>query len=101
VRRNVSPAHAADCFRIVEIEFPAGGHVAFETTVHEPPLHQQVWVLSGSIQLTLGDQTHRLERGDCLAMKLDQLVVFENPGPKPARYAIVITGTSAVAASPR
>jgi transcriptional regulator with XRE-family HTH domain len=101
VRRNVSPAQTADSFRIVEVEFPAGGHVAFETTVHEPPLHQQVWVLAGSIQLTVGEQTHRLERGDCLAMKLDQLVVFANPGAKPARYAVVISGTSAVAASPR
>jgi quercetin dioxygenase-like cupin family protein len=99
VRRNVSPAQSGGSFRIVEVEFPAGGHVAFETTVHEPPLHQQVWVLAGSIQVTLGDQTHRLGRGDCLAMQLDQLIVFANPGEKPARYAVVIA-TMAIGLGP-
>lgn len=101
VRRNVSPAHATEPFRIVEVEFPAGGQVAFETTVHEPPLCQQIWVLAGRIQVTEGSQTHKLERGDCLVMRLDQLIVFSNPGEKAARYAVVIGARAAAIASNR
>ena len=101
VRRNVSPAHAQGSFRIVEVEFPAGGHVAFETTVHEPPLHQQVWVLAGSVHVTVGEQTHKLERGDCLAMHLDQSIVFANPGDKAARYAVVVGAMPTALASRR
>jgi transcriptional regulator with XRE-family HTH domain len=101
VRRNVSPVHMPGSFRIVEVEFPAGSHVAFETTVHEPALLQQIWVLAGSIQVSVGAQTHQLERGDCLAMQLDQLIVFANPGKKPARYAVVIAATPAACVSKR
>jgi quercetin dioxygenase-like cupin family protein len=101
VRRNVSPVHTPASFRIVEVEFPAGGHVAFETTEHEPTLHQQIWVLAGSMQVSVGKQTHQLERGDCLAMQLDQLIVFANPGAKPARYAVVIAATPAARAVDR
>jgi transcriptional regulator with XRE-family HTH domain len=95
LRRNVSPGQVASPFRIVEVEFPAGGRVAFETKAHELPLHQQIWVLAGSIQVTLGEQLHRLARGDCLAMHLDRPIVFANPGRKAARYAVVIGDTLA------
>ena len=65
-RRNVSPPQSLAPFRIVEVEFPAGAQVAFETTVRNPPLHQQVWVLAGQICIAVGAATYQLERGDCL-----------------------------------
>jgi transcriptional regulator with XRE-family HTH domain len=95
LRRNISPPQRSAPFRIVEVEFPAGARVAFETAHHEPALYQQVWVLAGQISITVGDTTQELERGDCLAMSLDQPVVFSNLGRKSARYAVVIGGVQA------
>jgi transcriptional regulator with XRE-family HTH domain len=50
----------------------------------------QVWVLEGAIDITLGEERHRLREGDCLAMQLDRPTMFHNPTRKPVRYAVVI-----------
>jgi transcriptional regulator with XRE-family HTH domain len=82
VRRNVSPAR--------EVHFPPGGRVAFENAGRAIRVHQQVWVLQGAIDVTLGSNLHRLREGDCMAMELDVPTMFHNPTRKPARYAVVI-----------
>jgi transcriptional regulator with XRE-family HTH domain len=89
-RRNVSPPDIPQPMQIVEVEFPAGGRVAFETGARDVRVHQQVWVLEGAIDITLGSERHRLREGDCLAMELDRPTMFHNPTRKPARYAVVI-----------
>lgn len=89
-RRNVSPPGVPQPMQIVEVEFPAGSTVAFETGARELRVHQQVWVLAGSIDITLGDVRHRLREGDCLAMQLDRPTSFHNPTRAAARYAVVI-----------
>lgn len=91
VRRNVSPAGAARALQIVEVEFPPGARVAFESEARLQPVHQQVWLLAGELHIGLSDQTHHLQPGDCLAMTLDQPIVYTNPTAQPARYAVVIT----------
>ncbi len=89
-RRNVSPPGVPQPMQIVEVRFPPGGRVAFETGARDVRVHQQVWVLEGSIDITLGGERHRLREGDCLAMQLDRPTLFHNPTRKPARYAVVI-----------
>jgi transcriptional regulator with XRE-family HTH domain len=89
-RRNVSPPDVPQPMQIVDVEFPAGGRVAFETGARDVRVHQQVWVLEGAIDITLGSERHRLREGDCLAMELDRPTMFHNPTRKPARYAVVI-----------
>jgi transcriptional regulator with XRE-family HTH domain len=90
VRRNVSPDGSASPIRIVEVSFPPGTHVAYETGAHEPRINQQVWVLEGEIVVTVGDESHRLADGDCLAMLLDLPVSFRNDTARDARYAVVV-----------
>ena len=90
VRRNVSPAGVASPLQIVEVVFPAGARVAYETGAREPAIHQQVWVLQGSIDVTLGDETFHLSTGDCLAHVLDRPMIYVNSTAKPARYAVVL-----------
>lgn len=90
VRRNVSPAGIGAPVRVVEVRFPPGARVAFETAAREAQVHQQVWVLDGSIEITLGADRHRLQAGDCLAMLLDRPIMFHNPTRRPTRYAVVI-----------
>lgn len=90
LRRNVSPPGVPQPMQIVEVHFPRGGRVAFETSGRDMLVHQQVWVLEGAINITLGTERHRLREGDCLAMQLDRPTMFHNPTRKPARYAVVI-----------
>jgi transcriptional regulator with XRE-family HTH domain len=89
-RRNVSPPGAPQPMQIVEVRFPPGGRVAFETGGRDRRVYQQVWVLDGAIDVTLGADRHRLREGDCLAMQLDRPTLFHNPTRKPVRYAVVI-----------
>jgi transcriptional regulator with XRE-family HTH domain len=90
LRRNVSPPGVPQPMQIVEVRFPAGARVAFETGARDTRVHQQVWVLDGVIDVTLGAERHRLRQGDCLAMQLDRPTMFHNPTRKPTRYAVVI-----------
>src|SRR5262252_3085367 len=90
VRRNVSPPAVPQPMQIVDVRFPPGGRVAFETGARDVRVHQQVWVLEGAIDITLGAERHRLREGDCLAMQLDRPTMFHNPTRRPARYAVVI-----------
>jgi transcriptional regulator with XRE-family HTH domain len=92
LRRNVSPPGALQPMQIAEVHFPPGGQVAFETGGRDVHVHQQVWVLEGEIEITLGEERHQLYEGDCLAMQLDRPTMFHNPTRKPARYAVVIAG---------
>jgi mannose-6-phosphate isomerase-like protein (cupin superfamily) len=75
--------------RIVEVHFPPRGRVAFENAARDMRVYQQVWVLEGAIDITLGVERHRLREGDCLAIELDRPTMFHNPTGKPARYAVV------------
>jgi transcriptional regulator with XRE-family HTH domain len=95
LRRNVSPPGVPQPMQIVEVRFPPGGRVAFETGGRDMRVHQQVWLLEGAIDVTVGKECHRLREGDCLAMQLDRPTMFHNPTRKPARYAVVIASESA------
>lgn len=90
IRRNVSPSGVATPIRIVEVAFPPKARVAYESGPREPLYHQQVWVLEGAIEVTVGTDTHRLAAGDCLAHALDRPVSYHNPTRRTARYAVVI-----------
>lgn len=90
VRRNVSPSGVLTPIQIVEVSFPAGAHVAYETGHRALPAHQQIWVLEGRIEVTVGDAQYALDEGDCLAFALDQPTAFRNRSRRTARYAVVI-----------
>ena len=90
VRRNVSPAAVPQPMQIADVHFPAGARVAFETGARDARVHQQIWLLKGTMDITIGNERHRLQEGDCLAMQLDRPTMFHNPTRKPARYAVVI-----------
>jgi transcriptional regulator with XRE-family HTH domain len=90
VRRNVSPPAIPQPMQIIEVHFPPGERVALEGHGRDQRVYQQVWVLNGTMDITLGRQRHRLHQGDCLAMQLDLPILFHNPTRKAARYAVVI-----------
>jgi transcriptional regulator with XRE-family HTH domain len=90
VRRNISPAGFPSPIRIVEVVLPAGARVAYETGARDLRIHQQIWVLEGSVEVTLGRVTYRLAADDCLAMQLDEPTAFRNRTRRAARYIVVI-----------
>jgi len=91
VRRNVTPPTARQPFQLVDVSFPAGRRVVFETGPRDVQVYQQVWMLEGTMEITLGGVLHRLQAGDCLAMQLDKPMVFHNPGRKRARYVVAMS----------
>lgn len=91
VRRNVSPSNYPSPIQIVEVELPAGAKVAYESAMREEAIHQQIWMLSGSLEITVGGVTHRLDKDDCLAMQLNEPTTFRNRTRKPARYVVVLS----------
>jgi transcriptional regulator with XRE-family HTH domain len=94
LRRNVSPPGNDSPIRIIEVEFPPDAVVAYETADRDIVIHQQVWLLSGSIEVTISDETHTLGTGDCLSMTINQPITFRNPTARRARYAVVIVTDS-------
>lgn len=90
VRRNLSPPASHAPFEIVEVIFPPGQRVVLES-LRNSRIVQQIWLIEGEMSLGQGTRTWHLAPGDCLAMGLDQPIVFHNPGGRPARYAVVLT----------
>ena len=87
VRRNLSPAVYSP-IQLVEVSFPAGQRVAYETSARDVDVHQQVWIIEGTMEVTVGSTLWTLDAGDCLAMRLDQPITYHNPTAKPARYLV-------------
>jgi transcriptional regulator with XRE-family HTH domain len=96
VRRNVSPAVPSP-LQLVDVVFPPGQRVALESGARDAEIHQQVWMIEGTMEVSVGADTWRLQAGDCLAMKLDAPVAYRNPTRKPARYLVAIATTAALA----
>lgn len=94
LRRNVSPRGTGSGFEIVEVELPAGGRVALDNAVGAPALDQQVWVLEGALELTIGETRHDLAQGDCLQMHLREPISYRNASAQPVRYAVILAAGS-------
>ena len=93
-RRNVSPSGVSP-LQLVDVIFPPGQRVAFETSERDADIHQLVWMIDGVMEIGHGDEQWQLAAGDCLAMRLDAPIRFHNPGAKPARYLVALTGAEA------
>ncbi len=78
VRRNISPPNFPSPLQIVDVMLPAGARVAYESGARDASIHQQIWVQEGSIEVTLGKVTHKLDEDDCFAMQLNDQMVFRN-----------------------
>jgi transcriptional regulator with XRE-family HTH domain len=90
VRRNLSPPGASSPIQMVEVTFPPGARVSYESGPRRRRMDQQIWILDGTIEVTVDQARHRLERGDCLAMELSGPTSFHNPTRKTARYVVVV-----------
>ncbi|GLR79259.1 transcriptional regulator [Azospirillum oryzae] len=90
-RRNLSPPGYPSPIELVEVELPPGARVSYDSGNRAAMVEQQVYLLDGTIELTVGEMTHRLSTGDCLAMRLDRPTGFHNPNDRTARYIVALT----------
>ncbi|CAN7285450.1 XRE family transcriptional regulator [Pararhizobium sp. LjRoot255] len=90
LRRSVSPDGMGSPVDIVEVEFPPGARVVFEQHQFEAGFTQHLWLFEGRLTMTAGEETHLLEAGDCLFMRLAEAHIFHNPHDAPARYAVIL-----------
>ncbi len=90
LRRNVSAAAAGSAVDIVEVEFPPGRSITFDSA-RFVGWDQHVWVLDGALRLDLGGEVHDLRTGDCLMMSFDRPITFHNPTQHPVRYAVIVS----------
>lgn len=91
LRRNLSPPGFPSPIELVEVILPPGARVAYDGVPRSVGIDQQVWVLEGEIELTVGADTHRLAVGDCLAMRVDRPTAFRNPTDRSTRYTVALT----------
>jgi transcriptional regulator with XRE-family HTH domain len=87
-RRAVSPVGGQ--LELVEIELPAGAHVAFAPIAYALG-HQQIWVLDGHLRLHEGDTVHELETGDFLQLGPPAPREYINPTDRTCRYLVALT----------
>lgn len=91
VRRNLSPPGFPSPIELVEVTLPPNARVSYDTPgPRAVGVSQQVWVMEGRIELSVGGATHGLDAGDCLAMRLDGPVAFRNPADRRARYVVAL-----------
>ena len=90
MRRNLSPAGFPSPIELVEVVLPPGARVAYDTGHRAAAVHQQIWIIEGEIDLTLGEESYHLSAGDCLSMRLDRPTIFRNLVERPARYVVAL-----------
>ena len=90
LRRNLSPPGFSSPIELVEVILPTGTRVSYDGVPRSIGIDQQVWVLEGTIELSVGKDTHSLAVGDCLAMRVDRPTAFRNPTDQPARYVVAV-----------
>ncbi len=89
VRRAISPPGAGLWGEMVEVRFPRGAVVQFDSTPI-PGLEHHLWMLEGTLDLTVEGKRFRLQAGDCLRYVLNGSTRFECVGKKAARYAVAM-----------
>jgi transcriptional regulator with XRE-family HTH domain len=88
-RRGVSPPAPGLDAELVEGILPAGKTISYNAPAIQG-LEQHIWMLAGTLALTLDGKTHHLQPGDCLRFRLFGPSQFTAPGPDDARYVLVI-----------
>lgn len=91
IRRNLSPSAFPSLIELVEVVLPPGARVAYEGGSRVVQVHQQVWVLEGSLEVRVGEDVYHLAAGDCLAMVVNKSITFRNQSHEASRHLVAMT----------
>lgn len=89
-RRTLTPATASQPLQLCEMHCPPGARITVECPSAGAPLHQQIWLLEGALEVIIEREPTNLKAGDCMAMTLDRPMVYHNPGERDARYLVAV-----------
>ena len=87
-RRALSPA-SERLLQLTEVDLPPGARVSFPSSAYTF-IHQQIWMLTGTLTFHEGNDAHHLRRGDCLTLGTPAECTFENATKQPCRYLIAV-----------
>ncbi len=87
-RRAVSPP-SDGLLQLTEVELPAGARLSFPAAAYTF-IHQQIWILDGTLTFHEGTTVHRLGPGDCLSLGPAVDHTFENSTKRLCRYLVVV-----------
>lgn len=89
VRKQVysRPGHPVE---LVEVEMPAGQRVVLPASSYAH-IRQLVWVRSGALVITEGNERQELAAGDCLGFGPPSEVTFANETESPCTYVVALS----------
>jgi len=87
-RRAVSPP-SDGLLQLTEVELPAGAKLSFPVEAYTF-IHQQIWILDGTLTFHEGQTIHRLGPGDCLSLGPPTEHTFENQTKRLCRYLVIV-----------
>ena len=91
VRRTVTPSGTTSPIEITDVTMPPGKRVAFDMPWTRRRIDQQIYLLEGTLEMTVGKALHQMGAGDCLHMRCDEPITYHNRGRTPARYIVALT----------
>jgi transcriptional regulator with XRE-family HTH domain len=86
-RRALSPVPGG-LLELVEVELPDGAEIAYPADAYAF-IHQQIWMLAGSLTIREDELVHELEVGDCLEFGAPSARTFV--ARTACRYLVAIT----------
>ncbi|MEV7192799.1 XRE family transcriptional regulator [Streptomyces sp. NPDC093510] len=89
MRWAVSPPRSGMRAELVEGRLQPGADLAYDRPP-VPGLEQHIWVLEGSLEVTVQGEAHTLRTGDCLRFRLWGASRFRCRGEDAVRYALVV-----------
>lgn len=91
IRRALTPtAGPPTPLELIWGELPPGQAVDYPAAAFAFIQDQQLLVLEGVLHFTQGRSLHVLHPGDCLRFGPPDACRYENPGPLPCRYVVVL-----------
>ena len=72
----------------MEVALPGGAEIAYPADSYAF-IHQQIWMLDGTLTITEGSIVHTLHAGDCLEFGVPSPRAFSADAP--CRYLVALT----------
>jgi transcriptional regulator with XRE-family HTH domain len=91
-RRHASAQHPASGIEVMVIDLPEGKRVSYSPWGRRA-YTQQLLLLQGKLTVFVGEKRFDLDEGDCLDFDVMRPVAFENSGPAPANYIVIVRHT--------
>jgi hypothetical protein len=88
LRQSLSPS-SEEPLQLTSVRLPPRARVSFEAAAYTF-IHQQMWVLSGTLTFHEGATVYTLQPGDCLALGPASDCTFANDTGRECHYLVAV-----------